>query len=177
MKKLFIPMALIGLVGCADTKYYTDPQAAQESITCNTDKFNGQTTCYMPNIMTCKDGNPPKSSLAGCGVPATSMMLKTVYDDKVAVFGLNGYVAASNWIFPYKVTDDAGKDMKIGNTDSRAGSLTKEYLSLELDRKYISDHTQTGIAMKVYGKRNDAIITLPAAYVQGFDSFLKSKGL
>ncbi|QFY43224.1 hypothetical protein F6R98_11830 [Candidatus Methylospira mobilis] len=45
-----------------------------------------------------------------------------------------------------------------------------EVLEIELTRKYLDDHAQTGVNMRLYGPAGaaSAPFTLPAAYLQGF---------
>jgi hypothetical protein len=45
-----------------------------------------------------------------------------------------------------------------------------EVLDIELSRKYLDDHAQTGITMRLYGPSGaaSAPFTLPAGYIQGF---------
>lgn len=183
MKNLISLIPIFALGACVSFEHYTDPVAAQDGIKCDYDSFSDQVSCHMQEIGTCGDNRP--ATRAFCSFPSSHMYFKTVFtgDKEIAAYGLNGYIRATDWKRPYRVTDNTGKDFDFEHIDSKVESCaqgicrTKEYISIHLDRNYIVRHINTGISMKVYGKRGSTLITIPAAYVVGFNNFLQSEGL
>lgn len=182
--KRFLSMLALGCLGaCVSYEHYTDPVAAQNGIKCKYDSFSNNVTCLMPEIGTCGDGS--SATKVSCAFPSSHMQFKTVFntDKTVAVFGLNGYVRSRAWTNPYRITDAEGNTIDFTSVDSDVQSCTKygcvlyEYISVHLSREYISSHVNSGISMKIYGKRGDTLMIVPAAYVTGFDNFLKGEGL
>lgn len=137
----------------------------------------------MPDITVDAEGELIKSAMYF--MPVTKMYLKTVFytDKDFAVFALNGYTISSDWMKPYQITESNGKDIPFKNVDSKVKSCTAygcqlhEYISMELNRDFIKQHVNTGLTFKIYTRRGNMLVNIPAAYITGFDNFLKSEGL
>lgn len=181
MKKVLLFVSILGLSACT-AKYLTDPQAAFESVECETDNFNGATSCVMPQKNTC--GADGSDSVGGCAGNRSYSKLKVVYNNGYASYAITGYVFNLGWTYPQSATDKSGKELKFTKTDSKVGAClsaapcqTYEYFVIDINRAYIRTHVNNDIVIKIYGKRGNSMITLPAAYVAGFDAYLNSQGL
>jgi len=171
-------LIIAGLTACAAPKYLTDPIAAENSIKCKTDNFSKITKCDMPTLMTDING---KDSTAMSWRPPISYgyfrLVKGEFKDQnVGSVSLNGNITSNDWLFINSVRDSDGKTLKMEAIDSdvncKGGCTTKEYFVIDIDKEYLSKHDQSGIQLKFYGKRGDAILNIPAAYVQGFNNYI-----
>lgn len=184
MKKLPLLLILCGLTACVqgNQKYLTDPQAAQESVKCEVDKFNNVTTCTTGRVTTYGTGKNTYSlldddaSVAENGADTESFFRKI--DDSIQIYTIvKGFGGAPD---VYDVLDDKGKGFKFRYISidlhcTASGCIYSEHTGIDIDKAYIEKHAKTGIKLKVYGRKHRAFITLPPAYVQGFNNYLKKK--
>jgi hypothetical protein len=180
MKKLLILPLIVSLVACAGSQHLTDPVAAQAAIKCETDKFSKITKCTSPTITTDIDGRDETSW--HWMFPITYTKFRLFDNNGTSTFDIYTAITSNDWLFPNRVVDSDGKALQMDKIDSNidscvGGCKTQEHLSIIVSRAYVTQHVKEGISMKVYGARGEAIINMPAAYVQGFDSYLRSKGL
>jgi hypothetical protein len=179
MKKLFLIFPLL-LAACVSSPTFNSPQDAAATMKCETDDFDGKISCMMSELITCSaDGS---DSVMSCNGNRTHAYFKKVITNKKEILiAINGYVLNRGWVFPERAVDSDGNELIFKNTDSRTntctqyGCLTNEYFTILLDEKYIAEHTNSGISIKIYGQRGSARVDFPAVYVQGFDSYLKIK--
>lgn len=181
MKKILLFVSVLGLSACT-ARYLTDPQAAFDSVECETDSFNGMTSCFMPEKNTC--GADGSDAVGWCAGNRSYSKLKVVHNNGRASFAVVGYVFNLGWTYPKSATDKSGRKLNFKQTDSQVGAClsstpcqTYEYFVIDIDRDYIRKHINNDIVIKIYGKRGNSMITLPAAYVAGFNAFLNNRGL
>lgn len=183
MKRFLAILSILILTACVNEQYLSDPQAAFDSVECDADDFRGTLTCTMPEKTTCsKDGS---DSVMSCSGNRSYAKLRVVDTGQFALFAITGHVFNLGWTFPHSATDISGRDLEFNKTDTKVGYCpaaagvcqTFEYFAIYLDRNYIKSHLYNGITIKIYGQRGNSLITLPPAYVQGFDMFLRSQGI
>lgn len=183
MKRLLASLSILILAACVNEQVFYDPQAAFESVECDFDEFRGDTTCVMPEKNTCsEDGS---NSVMSCTGTRTYSKLKVVYQNSASIFITGHVFHVGGWTFPHSATDISGKNMRFEKVDSKVGACASaagvcqnlEYFVISIDRNYIRSHLYNGIAIQIYGQRGKSMLVLPPAYVQGFDTFLRSQGL
>jgi hypothetical protein len=181
MKKLLILFAIVALGGCR-AKTFATAQEVEDAFKCETDDFSGLTTCNMQEKLTCShdgsDWNCPSS--LGMGGVQTFSNLVIIYKNKNdATFAINGSIFGFDWSFPEYAKDKDGRNLSLNKIDSNvscSGSVCShyEYFTIKLDKKYLTKHKNTGISIKIYGKRGNSQVELPAVYVQGLLNFMKN---
>ena len=182
MNKLLTILTACGLSACASAHYLKDPVAAQQSISCTTDTFAQASTCDMPSVLT--DINGHDNTALSWVMPLTYAYFREVGGEfnniNIHSVSLNGHVDTRDWLFISEARDSNGTKLNIKKIDSdvscKSGCTTKEFFVIDLDKTYLYKHAQTGIHIKIYGKRGTALINLPAPYVQGFLNYLNKSG-
>lgn len=183
MKKFLLILTTCGLSACASAPYLQDPIAAEQSIKCKTDNYSQITTCDMPSVLT--DINGQDNTALSWQGPIAYVYFREVSgqfkNTKVHTISLNGHVDSNDWLFINEARDSAGNKLKIEKIDSdvkcHGGCTTKEYFTIDINKSYLYRHAQTGIQIKIYGKRGHAIINLPAPYIQGFIQYLNNNNI
>lgn len=171
MRKLLIISSLVALSACVQAVTLKTVDEVEEAITCTEDDFSGVTSCDLPLKHTCSiDGSDSYMHCAGYN--AYSRLKLTHKNNQDAQFGISGYIWSSQWTFPERALDSDGEKIAFENTDSIPSCTTstcryKEYFVMYLDKNYLNAHKDTGISIKIYGKRGTARVVFPAQYVQG----------
>lgn len=181
MKKLLILSSFVALSACVQVMTLKTADEVEESILCTTDDFSDITSCDVPLKRTCSiDGSD--SYMHCAGYQAYSTLKLTHKNSKDAQFGISGYIWSSQWTFPERALDSDGKKIAFENTDSIPSCTTqtcryKEYFVMYLDKNYLNAHKDTGISIKIYGKRGAARVVFPAPYVQGMLAYADKNGI
>ena len=165
-----------------NTTTFKTPEEVETSITCETDEFSSLTTCKMPNKNTCSDDG--SDSEMNCVGNRTYSSLRVDYDkENSAIFSINGYVFDLGWTFLESALDKDGKTILFSKTDStvpycnQSACQHKEYFSISLDKNYLIKHKDSGISIKIYGKRGTARIELPNIYIKGFLNYIRNNNV
>jgi hypothetical protein len=107
-----------------------------------------------------------------------SLYLRGWRDDRTKVATFQIYATSfygDQWRFYGEAYDSDGNrlefisiERKVDSCDGARGCYYRETVGLNISRKYLEDHQETGIRYKVSGKAGDFTGFLPAAYVKGF---------
>jgi hypothetical protein len=76
---------------------------------------------------------------------------------------------AGGWRFLEQAFDSQGTQLatKVVSQDSDESGVT-ETVAIAVPKEYLVAHSQSGLDIKIVGRRGDVLIKLPASYVQGF---------
>lgn len=80
---------------------------------------------------------------------------------------------ADNWAFLSEAYDSDGNKLPVAKIDQKVGTFVSktnvvENISIDLPKSYLLDHVDKGLDIKLLGKRNEAVIKIPAFYIKGF---------
>jgi hypothetical protein len=99
-------------------------------------------------------------------------------DDKAKSVTFQIYATSfysTQWRFYSEAYDSDGNrlefvsiDKKVDSCNGPSGCYYEEAVGMNVPRKYLEDHQDTGIRFKVSGKAGEFTGFLPAAYVKGF---------
>lgn len=93
-----------------------------------------------------------------------------VQEENVSFYQLYISDKKQDWRFYNSAYDLKGKKLNFVQIDHEvtSGAMTKEDFAISLTKDYLTENTQTGLNIKIYGKRGDVVLSLPPHYIQGF---------
>ena len=78
---------------------------------------------------------------------------------------------SEDWLFLDRAVDLSGKELPTHVMDrqvwGKVGRI-REHLLVEMSREALDAAAVSGLSVKLYGRRGNVVVTLPAYYVAGF---------
>lgn len=112
--------------------------------------------------------------------PITFSIKETEKEDGTKTFVLLSADDRSSWAFYESAKDQDGKEMSfyrpMGDVDSySSGVKITEFFNIGLPEDYLKAHRETGIAIRVYGKKDNVTFHVPAWYIDGVLKYFEEK--
>jgi len=108
------------------------------------------------------------------------IFLRAVKSEKLQIvtYQVVALIYSRNWgFYEYAIDkEDNSFDLRLMGKKVISGNLFKEIVGIELTRKYLEDHANTGMTFKIYGKKGDKIISVPTIYIGGLLNKTINKG-
>ena len=169
--KLLIVLTIVILVGCITTSRINWDNAVDitKSVKIEYDEFKKATKYVGPDY----PGN-----LLGSNVFLRAYEFDSPPETLYQIYVHSYY--SGRWRFYDRAYDSDGNRLKTVVISRDVGSCNKygcshhEHIGVLIDRKYLEEHSDTGIRFKVEGKGGQEIFTVPAMYINGFLSLIKA---
>ena len=170
MKKHFsiLLFSLLAVFGCAPATpelFLSDSTVAEQAIKCEKDEYKKTEYCFSPRVS--KWGMPYDNHKSD-----VDYYFGIARHNKKAEPYIIGKFTGSEWYFLSQAVDIDGKKLNFEEMDHEVTGGIRETFSISLTKDYLKKHIKKGIKIKLYGKRGDAILDIPPAYVEGFYNYL-----
>ena len=176
MKILFTLMLAFVLSGCATTTPNNSSDAAK-LITVKADKFNGTTEISMPLMISRKGFTDT--------FPVSLAYRATLSENKVKLLQLYVTAQRPSWGFYHSANDDSGAALEFVKVDGEVGTLlgagadprynqvtVTEHFAINLTQKQLETYSKRDTEIKVYGKRDEGVFTVPVSVSLAFSQKL-----
>lgn len=184
--KTFTLTTVLLLLGCSiqPPDYYTNEDAAYQSIECSHDNFKKMTTCISPYILNSKyetraDGSKELyTEGGGLYVYYPKMLFRMVKIDNNKEIAIQLYFSVVNpdWAFYENAYDENGKSLSLTKIDQKIDTgysyhstivNCKEEFALNINKAYLEQYKNTELRIKVEGKRKSFIFAIQPEFIRG----------
>ena len=164
---LILLWSLFTIIGCTSTPelFLSDPNVAEHSVNCEKDEYKKTEYCYSPKVYRW-------NAAYNNHVSDVHYYFGIARHNKKAEPYIIGEFTGSEWYFLNQAIDIDGKKLTFKEMDHEVPGGIKETFSISLTKDYLKKHREKGIKIKLYGKRGNAIMDIPPAYVEGFYNYL-----
>ena len=166
MKKLICAGVIsLGLAGCVTMLQPQDSISTYKQVTFKEDKYKGTRTYAAPTLYLKPMKYLDTSTLDG--------FLRLIKNDNSESYCLYATYESNGWAFFDTARDSDAKPLEVVRIDQRIGTLVsktnvQEDMCIVLSRKYLEEKKDTGLNIKIIGKRDEIAFQVPAYYIQGF---------
>ena len=149
---------------------------AEKQSYCKTDEFKNEKTCYSYKVYT---HNPEFSKYLEKTMDRYLVYSYQFLLDANGTLALVVNYSDSDWAFLEEAVDSDGKELRVQKIDSKVGhnAYVAELVGIILSESYLKEHIDTGIKIKIYGKRKNVVVFVPGPYVEGFYNYIQNNNL
>jgi hypothetical protein len=157
-----IPIVLVAcmlFLGCA-TANINDPAAVEKGTSAISDKYDGTTWITGPKVFEITLPVGSKDYILRALFTNGSLELVQLYFSQTL----------GNWAFYSEAGDSDGVQLDLVEIDRTvlSAKTVNETVAVNMDHAYLISHKDTGLDIKISGKRGSVIVTVPSTYISGY---------
>ncbi len=171
IKKLLVVIMCFVTIGCVKGWKVETLQEAEQQCVVKVDDFKGRSDLICGDIC---DSKYQRNIYGDCLYDYTFFRVLDIHGDKI--IQLYGIYRSSSWAFLNSAVDSDGNRLDFVEIDRIVGSGITEHFAVNLSRKYIEEHLESGMKIQVYGKRGDHVYNVAPRFVQAFYNALQKAG-
>ena len=154
--------------------YYTNKDLILKKIKCDYDKFEQVTWCYSPSFYNTKKYDDEEELFFNKN--NLELKFRTIKTKTSIMKQLYFVYSSSDWSFFYSAFDENGNKLSFTEIDQNVlhNGRINEKFGINIDDRFISKYKDTGVEIKIKGKKQDLIFKIQPAVIEALSEHLKN---